>query len=131
MSQLPSLGEDSFSESGDESKAREEQKDKLIAAAQEKAARLAQETQEAKGQAEQARAASLRAQVPSVGYLPCSAENLLEGMLAKLAPHLVGAPEQAGLAEEVEQLITYPIEAVSTSNHSPGILRCRKSIDVE
>jgi hypothetical protein len=66
---------------------------------------LARDMQEAKAEAHRAKAASLQAQVPSVGLLPCSAESLLEGILAKSAPHLVGSPEQAGLAEELQQLL--------------------------
>ena len=38
-------------------------------------------------------AAALSAQVPSVASLPCSAANLLDGVLAKAAPELVGTPE--------------------------------------
>ena len=56
--------------------------------------------QEAKSQAQASKTSSSWAQVPSVGQLPCSAENLIEGMLAKSALHLVDAPEKAGFAEE-------------------------------
>ena len=38
-------------------------------------------------------AASLRAQIPSVASFPCSPDHLLDGLLGKIAPSLVGAHE--------------------------------------
>ena len=79
--------------------------ERQVSATQERLTKLQTELQEAKVQAIEARAASLRAQVPSVGLLPCTAENLLEGILAKDAPHLLGAPEASGITESFWELL--------------------------
>ena len=79
--------------------------ERQVSATQERLTKLQTELQEAKVQAIEARAASLRAQVPSVGLLPCTAENLLEGILAKDAPHLLGAPEASGITESFRELL--------------------------
>ena len=78
--------------------------ERQLEATRTKAERLAKELQEATAKAQEARAASLQAQVPSVAQLPCSADSLLEGLLGKSHPHLVGAPEVEGIKKQLEAL---------------------------
>jgi hypothetical protein len=77
-------------------------------------ARLEHEVAEARDKAEKDRAAALQAQVPSVAGLPCSAEHLFEGVIAKLHPMLAGAPEVAGVKQALEAAVA---SALGTYNN--------------
>ena len=79
--------------------------ERQCAAATQKLEKLAQSLQDARAKEQECREASLRAQVPSVGELPCSADHLLDGLLAKAAPQLAGTPECNRLKRHLEEAV--------------------------
>ena len=76
--------------------------ERQLEASRQKTERLTAEGQEARIKEEAAKAASLQAQVPSVAHLPCSVEQLFDGLLAKSYPQLQGGPEVQALKRSFE-----------------------------